>query len=80
MASNLTDYIRAGRALDADDREIAILTLQHVDALEKDTVDAAWRHEISRRLRAIRGGHTQLVDGEETVSMAHAILATRRAQ
>ena len=42
MASRLEDYIAEGRTLDADEREIAALSLRQVDEARQAEVDAAW--------------------------------------
>ncbi|MEA5117825.1 MAG: addiction module protein [Propionicimonas sp.] len=78
MTSELADYIKAGRHLSADEREIAALALQHVDPAEQSDIDAAWDEEIERRVDDLVTGKVELVDGEETIAMARARLAERR--
>lgn len=80
MTSSLAKYIESGKALDADEREIAALALQHVDESEQAEVDAAWDEEIDRRVDEILSGKVQLVSGRETHAMAKAMLAARRNQ
>ncbi|MCL2089781.1 MAG: addiction module protein [Micrococcales bacterium] len=78
MTPRLADYIEAGRALDADEREIAALALQHVDESEQAEIDAAWDEEVDHRVEEILTGKVALVDGEETLAMARARMAARR--
>lgn len=78
MTSKLADYIEAGKALDADEREIAALALQHVDEREQAGIDAAWGAEIDRRVDEVVSGEVALVDGEETLASIHKMIAARR--
>ena len=80
MTPKLADYIEAGKTLDADEREIAALALQHVDEAEQAGIDAAWDEEIDRRIDEIVSGKVQLVSGRETLAMARSMLAARRNQ
>ncbi len=80
MTSKLTEYIESGKALDADEREIAALALQHVEESEQSEVDAAWNEEVDRRVEEVLSGKVQLVSGRETQVMAKAMLAARRNQ
>lgn len=80
MTPKLADYIEAGKALDADEREIAALALQHVDESEQAEIDAAWDEEIDRRVDEVLSGKVQLVSGQETLTMGRAMLAARRNQ
>lgn len=77
MTPKLAAYIEAGKALDADEREIAALALQHIDDEEQAEIDAAWDEEVDRRVDDIISGKVELVDGEETRRMARAMLADR---
>lgn len=78
MTRKLADYIEAGNDLDADEREIAALALQHVNESEQAEIDAEWDTEIDRRVDEILSGEVQLVSGQETFAMARAMLAARR--
>lgn len=78
MTPGLADYIEAGRALDADEREIAALALQHVGEAEQAEVDAAWDEAISRRLDELMSGKVKPVSGRETLAIARARSAARR--
>lgn len=78
MTSKLADYIEAGKALDADEREIAALALQHVDEREQAGIDAAWGAEIDRRVDEVVSGEVALLDGEETLASIHKMIAARR--
>ncbi len=78
MTSKLADYIEAGKALDADERAIAALALQHVDEADQAGIDAAWDVEIDRRVDEVVNGEVALVDGEETLASIHAMIAARR--
>ncbi|WIY81452.1 addiction module protein [Propionimicrobium sp. PCR01-08-3] len=77
MTPKLADYIAEGKALSADEREIASLALQQVDDVEQAEVDSAWEEEIDRRVDEILSGKVELVDGEETRSIIRAELAAR---
>lgn len=78
MASRLEDYIAEGRALDADEREIAAVALQRVDEAEQTAVDAAWDETIDRRLDELMSGEVEAVSGPETIAIARARVAARR--
>lgn len=77
MTPKLADYIEAGKALDADEREIAALALQHVDETEQAEIDAAWDEAIDRRLNELMSGTVKPVSGRETLAMGRALLAHR---
>lgn len=47
MTPKLKDYIEEGWALDADEREIAVLALQQVDDNERRQIDSAWDEPLS---------------------------------
>lgn len=78
MTPKLADYIEAGKALDADEREIAALALQQVDASEQAEIDDAWDEVIDRRLDDLVSGKVKPVSGRETLAMGRALLAQRR--
>ncbi|MDJ0356316.1 addiction module protein [Paenarthrobacter sp. PH39-S1] len=76
--AELQDYIAAGRAIDADAREIAALALQQVDEAEQAEVDAGWDETIDRRLDELMSGEVAPVSGRETIAIARARSAARR--
>ena len=78
MASRLEDYIAEGRTLDADEREIAALSLRQVDEARQAEVDAAWDETIDRRLEELMSGKVEAVSGRETIASARARAAARR--
>lgn len=78
MTPKLKDYIEEGRALDADEREIAVLALQYVDAKEQREIDATWDETVERRLSELTSGSVQAVNGRETLAIARARSAARR--
>lgn len=78
MASRLEDYIAEGRTLDADEREIAALSLRQVDEARQAEVDAAWDETIDRRLEELMSGKVEAVSGRETIAIARARAAARR--
>ncbi|MCK3768649.1 addiction module protein [Microbacterium aerolatum] len=78
MTPKLADYIEAGKTLDADEREIAALALQHVDEAEQAEIDAAWDEAIDRRLDELTSGKVKPVSGRETIAIARARSAARR--
>lgn len=78
MTRELAEVIAAGKALDADEREIAALAIGRIDDDEQAEIDEAWGNEIDSRIEDILTGKVELVDGEETRRMVHAELAARR--
>lgn len=78
MTPKLGDYIEAGKAFDADEREIAALALQQVDVAEQAEIDAAWDETIDRRLDELVSGKVTPVSGPETIAIARARSAARR--
>lgn len=78
MASRLEDYIAEGRTLDADEREIAALSLRQVDEARQTEVDAAWDETIDRRLEELLSGKVEAASGRETIAIARARAAARR--
>lgn len=80
MTSKLTDFIETSRALDADEREIAALALQHVEESERREIDAEWTEVVDRRVDEILSGKVHVVSGRETQAMAKAMLAARSQQ
>lgn len=77
MTPRLADYIEQGKALDADEREIAALALQQVDAEEQAGINAAWDEAIERRLEELVSGAVEPVSGRETIAIARARSANR---
>lgn len=78
MTRELAEVIAAGKALDADERELAALAIGRIDDDEQAEIDEAWGNEIDSRIEDILTGKVELVDGEETRRMVHAELAARR--
>lgn len=78
MTLKLADYIEAGKALDADEREIAALALQQVNETEQAEIDAAWDEAIDRRLDELVSGKVKPVSGRGTIAIARARSAARR--
>lgn len=78
MTPKLKYYIEEGRALDADEREIAVLVLQHLDEKERREIDASWDETVERRLGELTSGSVQAVGGRETLAIARARSAARR--
>lgn len=78
MTSRLEDYIAEGRTLDADEREIAALSLRQVDEARQTEVDSAWDETIDRRLEELLSGKVEAVSGRETIAIARARAAARR--
>lgn len=78
MGSKLEDYIAEGRALDADERELAAVALQRVDEPEQVEVDAAWDETIERRVDDLMSGEVEPVSGRETIAIARARSTARR--
>ncbi len=78
MTPKLADYIEAGKALNADEREIAALALQQVDETEQAEIDVAWDETIERRLDELISGKVQAASGRETFAIARARSAARR--
>jgi len=78
VTRELAEVIAAGKALDADEREIAALAIGRIDDDEQAEIDEAWGNEIDSRIEDILTGKVELVDGEETRRMVRAELAARR--
>ena len=78
MTTRLTEYIESGKALDADEREVAALALQHVDEVEQAQVDTDWDRTVTRRLDEALSGETPLVEGRDGIARIRAELAARR--
>lgn len=78
MTRELAEVIAAGKALDADERELAALAIGRIDDDEQAEIDEAWGNEIDSRIEDILTGKVELVDGEETRRMVRAELAARR--
>ncbi|MCL2849082.1 MAG: addiction module protein [Micrococcales bacterium] len=80
MAPEVVELIRAGLALDPDERAVlghALLKSLHDDGDDQDAVDAAWRDEIARRLRQAQDGTVELVDADEHYARLRAAIAAR---
>jgi putative addiction module component (TIGR02574 family) len=75
MAEDVAALIEAGRGLDPDERAIVARELQQMDEPDQGEIDAAWRAEIGRRVDDIVDGRVDLVDHEETMAQARALLA-----
>lgn len=78
MTPRLADYIEAGKALDAQEREIAALALQQVNETEQAETDTDWDEAIDRRLDELMSGTVEPVSGRETIAIARAQSAARR--
>lgn len=48
------------------------------DTLTEDEWQAAWSSELDRRVREVRSGDVQLVDGDEALAQVRRSLASRR--
>ncbi|WP_413450281.1 addiction module protein [Georgenia phoenicis] len=82
MTAELEAYIKAGLALDPDDRAVAahrLLESLHQGQGTDDDVDAAWQGEIDRRVGDVLSGRTRLLDVEESRAKIRADLADRRS-
>lgn len=83
MTSRLSDYIDAGKALDADERlEAAHQLLLSVDedtSAQPDEIDAAWNDAIHRRVDEIVSGEAKLSDGRVGLDRIRDDLAARRS-
>ncbi|MGB3910224.1 MAG: hypothetical protein WBL06_07110 [Pseudolysinimonas sp.] len=78
MTPRLTEYIEAGKTLDADEREIAALALQRMGESEQADIVAAWDEAIDRRHDELTSGTVQPVSGRQTIALARARAANRR--
>ena len=78
MTSRLEDYIAEGKSLDADEREIAALSLRQIDEERQAEVDATWEATVLRRLEELMSGKVEPVSGRETRAIARGRLAQRR--
>ncbi|MFC5931152.1 hypothetical protein D6T64_13470 [Cryobacterium melibiosiphilum] len=78
MTPKLAACIAAGKALDADEREIAALALQQVDESDQTAIDDAWEQVVGRRLDELVSGKVEPVSGRETIAIARARSDARR--
>ncbi|MFV0320424.1 MAG: addiction module protein [Microbacterium sp.] len=79
----LAELIEKARELTPADRvKLAHEILDSVDEPDAPdpVIDAAWQAEFRRRIDDIESGRVRLVDGRETMSIARARIAERRAQ
>lgn len=75
MAMSLKEITAAARELSSEDREILILELtEKLAPDEQQRVDEAWIAEAQRRQRDIHAGRGELIDGEESMRRARAVL------
>jgi putative addiction module component (TIGR02574 family) len=70
-------------ALRLPEQERAELISHLLDSLEDSTVvepghDAAWTEVIDRRVSEIREGRAKLIDSDDAMARARAIIAARR--
>lgn len=83
MSSPNSEQILAA-ALELPSDERARLAHELLDSLDDEASlspeewVAAWDEEIARRIRAIREGQAELIDGEQVFREARARLAARR--
>ena len=77
MNARLADVIDAGAVLDADEREIAVLALQRIDALDQGMIDPSWLPELHRRVEEIQNGKAELLDYNDSHEQLRAELAAR---
>ncbi len=79
----LAELIEKARELTPADRvKLAHEILDSVEesAASDPIIDAAWQAEFRRRIDDIESGRVRLVDGRETMRIAHARIAERRTQ
>lgn len=79
----LAELIAKARELAPADR--VKLAHELLDSVEESAepdpaIDAAWQAELRRRIDDIESGRVRLVDGRETLRIARARIAERRAQ
>jgi hypothetical protein len=77
MNARLAEYIEAGMAFDADEREVAAVALLSANEPDQAAIDAEWDDEIALRIDEIMSGKVPLVDGEETRRLGRERLAAR---
>lgn len=79
----LTELIDKARELaPADQVRLAQELLDGSDKPQEadPVVDTAWHVELHRRIDEIENDHARLLDGRETLRIAHDRIAQRRAQ
>lgn len=79
MAGRPEAVYEFGMELDVDERAVVahrLLASVHDEASDGDQVDvdAAWTHEIRRRIDEVERGEVQLVSGEESQARVRALL------
>lgn len=82
MGSDIAEVLETAKALRRDQiADLAHELLRVLDAddasIDQADIDAAWRQEIHRRVDELESGTVKLVDHDETVAAARAILASR---
>lgn len=77
MTPSLAADIAAGKAVDADEREIAARALHNVEASDQAAIDDAWDKVVGPRLDELVSGKVQSVSGPETIAIARARSAAR---
>ena len=83
MSMSVAEIEQALLALDQHDRAAVIhrglQSLHPEDAnVDQDTIDAAWRIELRRRIDDIESGKVELLDVDESHAQLRAELAARR--
>ena len=75
MVLTLEQLKEAARKLTPDEREILLLELtEEHSPEEQQRIDQAWVEEAERRIRAVETGESQLIDGDQVMAEARAIL------
>lgn len=79
----LAELIRAARGLSPADRvKLADEVMADLEESAEDStrIDDAWHGELRLRIAEIEDSRVELVDGRETMRLARARIASRRAQ
>lgn len=82
MATELAAFIKAGLALDPDERAVAanrLMASLHESDADQGDVDTAWSKEINNRVDDILERNVELVDADTHFARLRAELSARRA-
>jgi hypothetical protein len=75
MAMTLKEITAAVRELSPEDREILLLELtEELPPEAAQQIDRAWTEEAKRRQQDIHAGRAELIDGDESMRRAWAVL------
>ena len=79
MSLSASEYYEVGLSLPPSVRkDVALQLLESVEVMDQDSVDGAWKEEISSRLDDLLGDRVQTVPGEQVFAELTGRRASRR--